>query len=195
MPAVPVYPASAPQPSMNITSNSPPRAPAPPGSAQPAPPQGASIFSLPGWPAPAGAAQQVVAAPANGQAQQVVLPVGSQAVGQQETAGLVHYAASELAKNRPPQLVEKLLVSQGTSPELANRIVTQTSQALKKARRDKSKSRMMWGLIWAIGGILVTALTYAFAGQLGGTYFVFYGAVIWGLIDFFIGLAGWLSDR
>jgi hypothetical protein len=54
---------------------------------------------------------------------------------------------------------------------------------------------MIRGLLWTVGGIIVTALTYAFASQLGGTYFIFYGAIIFGLIDFFVGLTGWIADR
>jgi hypothetical protein len=73
--------------------------------------------------------------------------------------------------------------------------VAETNQALKKAHRTKSKKRMIRGLLWTVGGIIVTALTYAFASQLGGTYFIFYGAIIFGLIDFFVGLTGWIADR
>ena len=116
-------------------------------------------------------------------------------MSKQEALGLYRYAAGELARNSPPLLVEKLLVSQGTSPEFAHRVVAETNQALKKARRTKSKKRMIRGSLWTVGGIIVTALTYAFASQLGGTYFIFYGAIIFGLIDFFVGLAGWTADR
>ncbi len=54
---------------------------------------------------------------------------------------------------------------------------------------------MIWGLIWFFGGLLVTALTYTFSDYLGGSFYIFYGAVIFGLIDFFIGLGGWLAER
>jgi len=113
----------------------------------------------------------------------------------EEALGFYRYAAGELARNKPPVLVEKLLVSQGTSPEFAHRAVTETNKALKKVRREKAKKRMIRGLLLTVGGIIVTVLTYMFASQLGGTYFIFYGAIIFGFIDFIVGLVGWIADR
>jgi len=122
-------------------------------------------------------------------------PSGKPQVNKEEMLGFYRYAAGELARNKPPILVEKLLVSQGTSPDFAHRIVTETNKALKKAHREKAKKRMIRGSLWTVGGIIVTILTYMFASQLGGTYFIFYGAIIFGFIDFIIGLAGWIADR
>ena len=45
---------------------------------------------------------------------------------------------------------------------------------------------------WVVGGIVATVATYKAASE-GGVYFIFWGAVIFGAIDFFRGLAGWLK--
>ena len=49
---------------------------------------------------------------------------------------------------------------------------------------------MLFGALWCIGGILVTAITYSAAASSsgGGSYFVAYGAIIFGAIQFFKGL-------
>lgn len=51
---------------------------------------------------------------------------------------------------------------------------------------------MVRGLVFAIIGLVVTIITYNLARERGGTYYVFYGAVIWGMVDFVRGLYGWL---
>ena len=184
LPASPSCPASA--------TNTSPAAPSP--KSIPAAPAPVTNPSAP-MPGPKLNLQQASVVSPQRQVQPGAPASGKPPMNKQEALGLYRYAAGELARNKPPVFVEKLLVSQGTSPEFAHRVVAETNQALKKARRTKSKKRMIRGLLWTVGGIIVTALTYAFANQLGGTYFIFYGAIIFGLIDFFIGLAGWIADR
>jgi hypothetical protein len=112
----------------------------------------------------------------------------------QELSGLFQYAVMELSSNKSHQAVEKLLVSRGASLETAKTIVKDAQYAVKKARREKYKKRLTRGLIWTILGVLVTCGTYAFASELGGKFVLFYGAIIFGFIDFIIGLIGWLAN-
>jgi hypothetical protein len=51
------------------------------------------------------------------------------------------------------------------------------------------------GLLWTVAGILITAITYSIASDEGGTYFICWGAVIFGLLDLLAGLVGWLRYR
>ena len=44
------------------------------------------------------------------------------------------------------------------------------------------------GLLWLIGGIVVTAVSYSAVSETGGTYFVFWGAVVFGGLQFLRGL-------
>lgn len=46
---------------------------------------------------------------------------------------------------------------------------------------------MLYGALWCIGGLVVTALTYSAASD-GGTYVVAWGAVLFGAIQFFKGV-------
>jgi hypothetical protein len=64
---------------------------------------------------------------------------------------------------------------------------------VREARVRGYKRRMRNGILWAIGGVIVTGWTYVVAPD--GKYFVFWGAVIYGIIDFFSGLIGWLKYR
>lgn len=54
--------------------------------------------------------------------------------------------------------------------------------------------KMVSGLLWAIGGTIVTVATYEAASE-GGTYFIAWGAIVFGIIDFFRGLFGWMTQQ
>jgi len=110
----------------------------------------------------------------------------------QEMSSLVKYTAAELSRKTPPQVVVKNLVNMGLSSEGAARIVAQTQQSSKRIRAEKGKKQMIAGILWAVGGIAATVLSRYF---MQGSFVVFYGAVVYGVIDFFVGLVSWLSSR
>ncbi len=64
-----------------------------------------------------------------------------------------------------------------------------------KSLADKYVKHMLSGLIWAVGGTVVTAATYGAASDGGGTYVVAWGAIVFGLYDFFKGLFGWMKYK
>ena len=55
-----------------------------------------------------------------------------------------------------------------------------------------AEKRMLRGALWCGGGILVTVITYLAAASSsgGGTYFIAWGAIVFGAIEFFRGLGG-----
>lgn len=59
--------------------------------------------------------------------------------------------------------------------------------------RGPSVGTMLMGLLFFVGGLAITIITYNNASS-GGRYYVCYGAIIWGLVTFFRGLAGGSSD-
>lgn len=61
-----------------------------------------------------------------------------------------------------------------------------------QAMAAKYRKRMIAGLLWTVGGLVVSVISYTVASA-GGVYFVFWGAVIFGIIDFIRGLAGWIK--
>jgi len=62
-----------------------------------------------------------------------------------------------------------------------------------KATRASASRNMVFGALWCIGGILVTAITYSAASSGGGTYFVAWGAILFGGLQFLQGLVQFLS--
>ena len=54
--------------------------------------------------------------------------------------------------------------------------------------------KMFFGALWAIGGTIATVLSYGAASG-GGKYFIFWGAIVFGVIDFLVGLNGYVSGK
>lgn len=53
------------------------------------------------------------------------------------------------------------------------------------------KKHMIYGLLWFAGGSLITFVTL----QSGNRVIVAWGAILWGIIDFFKGLNGYLTFK
>ena len=111
----------------------------------------------------------------------------------QDLSTLYRLVATELANKKLPQVIVKKLTDQGVTPAVASKIVAETQQALNEARGNKYRKQMIRGLLWTVAGGTITCLTYVFASNLGGQYVLCWGAVIFGIIDFLVGLFGWLS--
>ena len=60
-----------------------------------------------------------------------------------------------------------------------------------KAARSAAEKQMLHGVLWCAGGIIVTLGTYVAAASspFGGTYFVAWGAIVFGAVQFFRGRA------
>jgi hypothetical protein len=57
--------------------------------------------------------------------------------------------------------------------------------------------KMLFGALWAIGGTIATFFSYSSAAGTsgGGKYFIFWGAILFGLIDCLVGFSGWVSNK
>ncbi|MBX7154290.1 MAG: hypothetical protein K1X91_04970 [Bacteriodetes bacterium] len=55
--------------------------------------------------------------------------------------------------------------------------------------QEEANSMITKGLLFLVGGILITGITYASASEGGGTYFVMYGPIIYGVITLVRGLS------
>ncbi|HYF34850.1 MAG TPA: hypothetical protein VD994_06115 [Prosthecobacter sp.] len=64
-------------------------------------------------------------------------------------------------------------------PALPSNAKTAAS-ARKAARRNEADRDFMWGLIWLLGGIALTAASHSFASQDGGSFWIFIGAMAYG---------------
>ena len=126
---------------------------------------------------------------------------------QRAAMAMVGYAIQELGKGRSPPDVERDFVDKGLNQEVASLIVQRaiTARQEEAQKHDPIYAKMHAGLPqgssggaggadMAIGaticviGIVITAATYSAASG-GGTYVVAWGAIIFGAVRFFKGLA------
>ena len=115
--------------------------------------------------------------------------------------------AYELAEGKNKGKIAKELVRQGWPKESAVQFVDSIEQGLKQyaeqyknspegrqVMASKYKRHMLYGILWAVGGTVVTVATYSAASG-GGVYVIAWGAIVFGIIDFFRGLFGWLKYK
>ncbi len=115
--------------------------------------------------------------------------------------------AYSLAQGKDKGGIAKELARQGWPKEEAARFVDNIEQGLKEyaeeykntpegrlAMASQYKRHMLYGILWAVGGTAVTLATYKAASE-GGFFIVTFGAIIFGIIDFFRGLFGWLKYK
>jgi hypothetical protein len=88
------------------------------------------------------------------------------------TRAIYHFAGQLLRKGIAPRLIEKSLTDQGLDAEAAAVVV---SNLIKRVGRKN----MIYGLLWCIGGAVVTALGY---------YVLAWGAILFGGIQFVRGM-------
>lgn len=130
--------------------------------------------------------------------------MSNEQVGQAEfLREVADYVARELAKGQKRGKVVKKLTEQGWPEETANDFVVDVEIQMEAYKRspqgravmaDEYKRHMLHGLLWLVGGLAVTLGTYHAAGA-GGVFFVAWGAVLFGAIDFLRGFVGWLKWR
>lgn len=85
------------------------------------------------------------------------------------------------------------LVKQGMDEKSADALVANLEEQIEAAQRKKNNRDMLIGGLWMVGGIVVTAVTFSAASG-GGKYVIAWGAIIFGGIQFFTGLARSLQN-
>ena len=58
---------------------------------------------------------------------------------------------------------------------------------------EKYRKQMNRGLLWAVAGTVITIVSYSSAASspVGGTYYICWGAILFGVIDFIVGYISW----
>jgi hypothetical protein len=97
-------------------------------------------------------------------------------------------AANAMSRGASPAEVENHLIQSGVRAEDAKTVVNHLQAVRSDVLREAGRKEMIRGALWCVGGILVTAASYQAASR-GGTYVVAWGAIIFGAIKFFRGLA------
>ena len=102
--------------------------------------------------------------------------------------------AESIASGRPVANITQALIGLGHPANEANDFVARIEGMFREARANAYKRKMRNGILWAIGGTALTVWTYTAASQ-GGFYFVAWGAIAYGIMDFLRGLFGWAKYR
>jgi hypothetical protein len=96
------------------------------------------------------------------------------------------YAANLLVNDKKSTKdVQAALVGKGLSESAAYTIVYNLEVEIKNAKKDSGKKDMIYGALWCIGG---TAATIADIG------FIFWGAILFGGIQFIKGAVSYFSE-
>jgi hypothetical protein len=101
------------------------------------------------------------------------------------------FAAGQMMNGASAREVRASLIHNGLDSQSAGIVVSNLVKMRSDAVAAAGKKEMLYGALWCIGGIAVTAGTYAAASN-GGPYIIAFGAIIFGAIQFFRGLVQWL---
>jgi hypothetical protein len=93
-----------------------------------------------------------------------------------------------MKKGQSSRTIEAMLVEKGLDQPSAAAVVANLTKIRSEAFHAAGKKNMLYGALWCIGGAVVTAVTYGAASG-GGHDVVAWGAIVFGAIQFFRGLA------
>jgi len=101
----------------------------------------------------------------------------------QEFVNHVYDYAADLLVNKGLSKTDakKSLVSQGLDEAFANTVVENLQKQIDEAKSKQADKDIMYGLAWAAGGVILTAIT--------GGAFIFWGAVVYGIYKIGSGIA------
>lgn len=90
-------------------------------------------------------------------------------------------ALSQLVENASRADVIEDLTAGGLSRDEAATVVKQAARLLEEAGRSVGSIEIVMGIVFIAGGLGVTLLTYLMVADTGGFYFIWYGAVVYGV--------------
>lgn len=125
---------------------------------------------------------------------------------QGEMAALTRSIAEDLRDQVPEQVIITRLTSKGMQPAEAQRSIDLVRDAMTKAQNQairqqateaaayrlaQANKNITFGAFFFLGGVVATAATYMMAasGLTRGTYFIAWGAILFGLIRVLIGMS------
>src|SRR5215510_15136179 len=101
---------------------------------------------------------------------------------------IVRFAAQMMKNNIADSIIQAKIVEMGMTNEQASAILNSLRQVRRQVRRKTGLRNMLIGGVICIVGIIITVVTMAASRSGGGVYFVMWGAVIFGALQFFGGL-------
>ncbi|MGD1842003.1 MAG: hypothetical protein ACFB0B_14075 [Thermonemataceae bacterium] len=88
-------------------------------------------------------------------------------------------------EGKTTQEVRQILMEEGLDEESATIVVNNITRQLYLAKKGNGQKDMLYGALWCVGGIVVTIANIGF---------IFWGAIIFGGIQFIKGVANYLGD-
>jgi hypothetical protein len=111
--------------------------------------------------------------------------------------GLVNFANAETCKRCKVNLHENSSSQSTSTYQPPTRQFTSTNaDSIQNTDEESGKyaKKMIFGALWAVGGTIATIASYGGTGG-GGKYVVFWGAILFGAVDFLVGFSGWVSNK
>lgn len=107
-------------------------------------------------------------------------------VSQQQAVNEIYNYAANLIVNEKKDAVEvrNALAEKGLSEDAAYTIVKNVEDEIKKAKREAANKDMLYGALWCVGGAIATVANIGF---------IFWGAIIFGGIQFIKGLVNYFN--
>ena len=118
---------------------------------------------------------------------------------------LVEHVDQQLAQGKSQQELVNELIAQGVSQnEAIDRVVKASrlrqaelsppkEETTRKGKSSQGVKKMLIGIACLVGGGLITAASYASA-EPGGTFSIFYGLIIYGIVYTIWGLIEWIMN-
>ncbi|MBT1703348.1 hypothetical protein [Chryseosolibacter indicus] len=98
---------------------------------------------------------------------------------------LYSYAADLMVnQSKSVDEVQKALIDKGLSTDAAYTIVSKLEDEIIKAKKDAAQKDILYGALWCAGGTIAT---------LANIGFIFWGAILFGGIQFIKGLVNYFS--
>lgn len=118
-----------------------------------------------------------------------------EAIEQQSVQEVYDYAAQLMGAGKSDDTVQNELIAKGLNAESAG-IVTQNMRSqFREAHKEQGISNMRTGGLWFVGGSLITGVTYYMASEQGGSYFMTWGAIIFGGFQFLQGAYQYVQHK
>jgi hypothetical protein len=101
---------------------------------------------------------------------------------QQDAVNKIYDHAADLLVNgkKSESEVRQVLIDKGLDHEAAKVIVQNLSSQIFSAKKERANKDMLYGALWCVGGIVLTVADVGF---------IFWGAILFGGIQFFKGVA------
>ncbi len=91
-------------------------------------------------------------------------------------------------KRSASETIDVLIIDYELSEEQAIAVVANLEDAINEELNYKANRNILHGSLWCIGGTIVTVVSYQIALENGGTYWITWGAILFGALQLLNGL-------